>query len=153
MAGDSVAVTSFFQEFLSPTIYKRTQGRIARQVTFAAVAISIALGCWQLSNHWADANQVYQFLIPGALLAVGLWTAYRAVNYPKFADFLIAVEAEMNKVSWPSRKELIRSTIVVLVTIFLLASVLFLYDFLWKFILNDLLHITGVSLPSDVPVE
>jgi len=40
-------------------------------------------------------------------------------------DFLIAVEAEMNKVSWPSRAELVRSAAVVIFVIFLLATVLF----------------------------
>ena len=33
---------------------------------------------------------------------------------PAFADFLIAVEAEMNKVSWPTRHELIRASMVVM---------------------------------------
>ena len=36
------------------------------------------------------------------LLAAGLWASYRLVNVPAVADFLIAVEAEMNKVSWPT---------------------------------------------------
>mgnify|MGYP003390263834 CR=1 FL=1 len=44
---------------------------------------------------------------------------------------LIAVEAEMNKVSWPSRTELIRASLVVLFVVFLLATVLFLYDLAW----------------------
>ena len=56
---------------------------------------------------------------------------FRVVNMPRFADFLIAVEAEMNKVSWPSRSELVRSSIVVLITIFVLAVVLFAYDMFW----------------------
>ena len=62
----------------------------------------------------------------------GLWLAFRAVNVPWIADFLIAVEAEMNKVSWPSRAEMFRSTIVVIVTIFGLAFVLFGYDLIWR---------------------
>ena len=47
---------------------------------------------------------------------------------PSFADFLISVEAEMNKVSWPTRTELIRASIVVILMIFLLAAILFAYD-------------------------
>ena len=43
------------------------------------------------------------------LASLGLWVAFRLVNMPAFADFLIAVEAEMNKVSWPTRGELFRS--------------------------------------------
>ena len=40
--------------------------------------------------------------LPTLLAVAGLWAAYRAVNLPAFADFLIAVEAEINQVSWPS---------------------------------------------------
>jgi preprotein translocase subunit SecE len=57
---------------------------------------------------------------------------------PRFADFLIAVEAEMNKVSWPSRAELFRSVVVVLVSIIGLAIVLYLYDVLWQLLLRML---------------
>ena len=65
---------------------------------------------------------------------VGLWVSYRVVNYAKFADFLIAVEAEMNKVSWPSRRELVRSSIVVIVVIFLMVIVLTSFDILWRWL-------------------
>ena len=58
--------------------------------------------------------------------------AYRIVNFPPFADFLIAVEAEMYKVSWPARAELFRASIVVLVVIFFLAAVLYAYDNIWR---------------------
>ena len=132
---------AFFQELFHTGIYKRSQGRVSRQVTFAAVAIVLALGCWRLSMvlemaAWAKAMNQYGFLywLPGMLLMASLWTAYRLVNVPAFADFLIAVEAEMNKVSWPTRGELYRSSIVVLVTIFFLAAILFGFDFFWKWV-------------------
>lgn len=70
--------------------------------------------------------------IPGAVLIAGLWFGYRVVNWPRFADFLIAVEAEMNKVTWPSKDELIRASIVVIFTIFFLAVALFLFDIVWQ---------------------
>jgi preprotein translocase subunit SecE len=66
-----------------------------------------------------------------ALLLIGVWICYRVVNIPKFADFLIAVQAEMNKVSWPSKQELIRSSMVVIFVIFLLAGILFGFDIFW----------------------
>ena len=53
-------------------------------------------------------------------------------TFPAFADFLIAVEAEMNKVSWPTRTELFRASMVVLIVIFALAVVLAGYDMFWK---------------------
>ena len=55
-------------------------------------------------------------------MAVAGWICYRLVNFPGFADFLIAVEAEMNKVSWPTRTELFRASMVVLFLIFSLAG-------------------------------
>ena len=71
-------------------------------------------------------------LVPAVLLAIGVWIGYRLVNWPTFADFLIAVEAEMNKVTWPSKDELIRASIVVMFTIFFLAISLFLFDVVWQ---------------------
>ena len=62
---------------------------------------------------------------------VGLWAAYRSVNFPTFADFLIAVEAEINKVSWPSWGEMWRWTMVVIVMIFSIGLLLAGFDFFW----------------------
>jgi preprotein translocase subunit SecE len=73
-----------------------------------------------------------EFIVPGLILAVGCWFSYRLVNYPQFADFLIAVEAEMNKVSWPSQTELIRSSLVVIFMMFFLAILLFGFDLFWQ---------------------
>ncbi|MCI0460039.1 MAG: preprotein translocase subunit SecE [Gemmataceae bacterium] len=72
------------------------------------------------------------------LLMVGVaWFSWRVVNWPKFADFLIATEAEMNKVSWTTRKRLVQDTIVVLVTVFLMTIFLFVVDVLWIRILSS----------------
>lgn len=124
-------MNTFFQELLHTGIYKRTQGRVTRQVTFAALAIGIALGLWRL-NQTMGGTTALSYAVPGLLLLAGWWVAYRIVNMPAFADFLIAVEAEMNKVSWPTRAELVRSSIVVMVTMFLLAFVLLFFDTIWR---------------------
>jgi preprotein translocase subunit SecE len=70
--------------------------------------------------------------LPLLVLAAGLWISYRVVNITRFADFLIAVEAEMNKVTWPSRTELVRSSLVVIFVIVFMAILLFGYDFFWR---------------------
>jgi preprotein translocase subunit SecE len=122
----------FFQEIFRFNVYKRTQGRITRQVSCGAIWVVVALGAWRmqvtLSTTWSE----MQYVLPGIVLLLGIWLGYRIVNYPRFADFLIAVEAEMNKVSWPSRGELVRSSLVVIFVIFSLAIVLFTYDILWR---------------------
>ena len=127
---------TFFRELWHVGIYKRSQGRIVRQLTFAALAVTIALGLWRLGSMiagWQDQSHLgLRYMIPGVLLAIGLWVSYRAVNVPIFADFLIAVEAEMNKVSWPTRGELGRASTVVLILIIAFACILTAFDFLWK---------------------
>ena len=85
-----------------------------------------------------------QFFVPALLVVAGGWLIFRLVNLPSFADFLIAVEAEMNKVSWPMRGELFRSSLVVILLILFLGLVLFGYDVFWRSLLN-LLQIVDVS--------
>jgi preprotein translocase subunit SecE len=80
-------------------------------------------------------------VVPLIVLVGGLWASFRVVQMPNFADFLISVEAEMNKVSWPSRSELVRASMVVILMIFILAAVLFCYDLAWKFLLEKVLHL------------
>jgi preprotein translocase subunit SecE len=119
-------------------LYKRTQGRIIRQLTFVSLWLAVALGAWRISDLSHTAAMKYAF--PLTLVVVGTWVSYRLVNFPRFADFLIAVEAEMTKVSWPSRQELIRSSIVVIVTIVAFAVLLWIYDTFWGQLLK-LLHL------------
>ena len=124
-------MSEFVAELFQAGLYKRSQGRIARQVTFVALAVVFALGAWRLEEMWQGSSVVLQYGIPLALMSLGWWVSYRLVNTPKVADFLITVEAEMNKVSWPSRAELIRSVIVVIFTILFMAAALFLFDVIW----------------------
>jgi preprotein translocase subunit SecE len=166
---------AFWGELLSASLYKRTQGRVARQVTFAALATIIGIGVWRLAQllplwfgpgqtfsgpdavsgpagegplgwlGWLDAAGdlgVIRFLVPGLLFAAGMWFCFRLVNMPRFADFLIAVESEMTKVSWPTWPEVVRSSAVVIFVIFALAAILAVYDLFWWFVLRYVLNIT-----------
>ena len=108
--------------------YKRSQGKLARQLTFAAMAVAVAVAAWKLSDAQAGTTAVWQYVVPLVVLAGGLWISFRIVNIPRFADFLISVEAEMNKVQWPGRSELWRASLVVIVVIFFLAGALFVFD-------------------------
>jgi preprotein translocase subunit SecE len=134
----NAAVNPMWRDLFSLGIYKRSQGRIARQATFAALAVTFALGAWTLHDFLSDTQPSVRLGVSGVVLLVGWWLCYRIVNLPRFADFLIAVEAEMNKVSWPSRTELFRSSMVVMITMFGLAGTLYAYDLLWKTLLTFL---------------
>jgi preprotein translocase subunit SecE len=106
--------------------YKRSQGKVARQLTFGAMAVAVAVGAWKINT--VSATPVGQYVVPLVVLAGGLWASFRIVNIPRFADFLISVEAEMNKVQWPGRSELWRASMVVIIVIFFLAGALFVFD-------------------------
>jgi preprotein translocase SecE subunit len=78
-----------------------------------------------------------RFTLPITLAVLSIWLGWRAVNFPTFADFLIATEAEMNKVSWTTRRRLVQDTIVVLVTVILMTVFLFVVDMAWSKLLSN----------------
>jgi preprotein translocase subunit SecE len=157
MAKDKTATESPpLRGLFAAGIYKRSQGRITRQVTFAALLLGALLGVWRLfavAGTWhvggaALANwlggspttidRAIKVGFCGILALAGGWLAFRLVNWPRFADFLISVEAEMNKVSWPTQSQLVRSVLVVLFCILFLVAVLWGYDLFWRFVLQGL---------------
>jgi preprotein translocase SecE subunit len=88
--------------------------------------------------------------MPIVLAAGAVWVSWRAVNWPTFADFLIATEAEINKVSWTTRKRLVQDTIVVLVAVFLMTAFLFVVDILWiKVLTNPWVQVLQVDIKSE----
>lgn len=125
-------------ELLKASSYKPNQGRTVRLVTSVTIGAIVALSAWRLQDTLSLSYPAAQWIGPGVLLAVGLWLAYRVVNIPKFAEFLIAVEAEMSKVSWPTQTELFRSSLVVIGFIISLAAVLFAFDLFWQFVFTQL---------------
>jgi preprotein translocase subunit SecE len=136
-------VAAIVHELFRFGFYKRNQGRIARLATFYALAAIVVLGCWRLSEYYYDREPWLRYYLPLGLLAIGLWASFRVVQMPAFADFLISVEGEMNKVSWPSRSELFRASLVVILVIFFLAALLYFYDLLLTWVLTFLDGIVG----------
>ncbi len=125
--------------------YKKGQGYYTRMCTALAGAFMAALGCYALyqamdgiqtgdviTSNLKEWIRVGTVVVLFAAISFGL---YRLVNMPRFADFLIATEGEMKKVSWSSRKEIIASTRVVVITVILLACLLAIVDtaFRWIF--------------------
>ena len=131
---------SLTSELFSGAVYKPNQGRIVRQLTALAIWLVVALGAWRLYAplDGSTSNSAIAVGIPAGLLIAGLWIGYRLVNWQRFADFLIAVEAEMKKVTWPSRDEVKRASVVVIVTIVILAVSLFLFDAFWQLLFDAL---------------
>jgi preprotein translocase subunit SecE len=131
------------QELFASGLYKPSQGRIVRQVTALTIWIVSAVSAWRfhalfISPGLGDGNRALGYVLAVAFGGLGCWIGYRLVNWPKFADFLISVEAELNKVSWPTQKELVRASLVVIFTILFLSAILFAYDAIWRFLFTQL---------------
>jgi preprotein translocase subunit SecE len=140
------AIGGLWTSLISPGLYKRNQGKRVRQATAILFLGWAWFGCWSLYiGPLSESPNGARMGIPLILGVVSLWVAYRAVNIPQVADFLIAVEAEMKKISWPTMQRCFRAATVVIVTMILLAIVLFLYDqlWIWFFTLIKVLRVSG----------
>ncbi|WP_437202537.1 preprotein translocase subunit SecE [Planctomicrobium sp. SH664] len=127
------AETSLIGELFQVRPYKPAQGRVVRQVTALAIAVTAVLIAYRLhATALADSSEPIRRGIPAAIGLLGVWLAYRLVNWPTFANFLISVDAEMEKVSWASWEYLKRATAVVLVTMVVLGGYLFFCDIIWQ---------------------
>jgi preprotein translocase SecE subunit len=150
------------QGLFHTTSYKRSQGQRVRRYTIIGLLlvglsgvwaiinqVLLGTGSWQLRLPFTEAPFTVltdiQYSAPLLIAAAVMWLSWRAVNMPAFADFLIATEAEMNKVSWSPKKRLVTDTAVVLVTTVLLTVFLLFVDLFWGWLLSR--PVIGV-LPS-----
>jgi preprotein translocase subunit SecE len=136
---------AFLANLARVDVYKPMQGWYARVYTAIALGVVVAAGAWRIYEASLEYQPAWRFGIPALFAAVLGWIVFRIVHFPPFAEFLIATEAEMNKVSWTSKDDLVRATTVVLTTVVLMAVFLFLVDTLWTFILRmiGVLQFTG----------
>ena len=132
-------MSGFFRELFRFSTYKRTQGQLVRKLTMLGIVVLFAWGALRFINPQigflfyasrGDTAAQWVYGTAGLVALIGMWLAFRAVNFPRFADFLIAVEAEMVKVSWPSAKELYITTVVVITVMLIITMSLFCFDFI-----------------------
>lgn len=121
-------------------IYKRGQGKYTRLCTAFAGALIAGAGCWRLYQKlgaWLTSLPRHTAMWVEIMAPVGLFVVLALfllwlVNKHSVADFMIAAEGEMKKVSWSSRQEIIVSTTVVIVVVILMALVLFVTDITFR---------------------
>lgn len=120
-------------------IYKSGQGYYTRMGTAIGAGVLIAWGAYFLLDELSaslDPNAGYYYPVQygvavAFILALGA-LLYWVVGLNRRAnDFFIATEGEMKKVNWSSRQEVIRSTKVVIVSVVLMAILLFVADVLF----------------------
>ena len=131
-------------------IYKEDQGKVARIILVTVIMLGAVFALQQLHGYmpkipdWKlfgliDGDGLgfkildWRYMVHGPLIILAIMFAYRQFNRPKTADFLIETENELkNKVTWPSRKEEVSASIVVVVTVLILSVFIFGVDYLMK---------------------
>jgi preprotein translocase subunit SecE len=126
----------FLANLVKVDLYKPLQGKQSRLWTTVALGVVIGAGLWRLSDTLDGFPLRTRYGIPALVGAVLAWLTFRLLQYPPFVEFLIATEAEMNKVSWTTKADLYRATIVVLSTLVIVAVYLFGVDTLWSHLLQ-----------------
>ena len=116
-------------------IYKKGQGYWTRMMSGIAAGLLIFMGASWL---WKTMNQVRIGSIEAVYVQAGAAVIFISVLavlgyylialHKKVVDFLIATEGEMKKVNWSTKRDIYRSTLVVIFASLFIASGLFVVD-------------------------
>ncbi len=113
--------------------YKKKQGKPSRQIAVCALAGCLAWLLIQVCSVFVSRQTgVLWLLTCVTMIVVSLVAAFAFISRAKVADFLISVQSEIDKVTWPSLSEVKRATVVVLVLIVAMAVVMFTFDLVWQ---------------------
>lgn len=114
------------------TLYKPGQGKILRWGTVGAMALLVLTGTfWLAMREFAASTPIVQTIAGAVWTLIGAGITFWMVNSPKMAEFLIMTESEMRKVSWPTRKDVIAATKVVILCTLILGVLLWIVDLLF----------------------
>jgi len=122
-------------------IYKPGQGYYTRVLSAAGAGTLVLVGVGWLWSRiipgFSLDHEIYwqAGMAVALIIGFGLLLFY-LLNKPNIVDFMIATESEMKKVNWPTRRDIIGSTIVVIGGTLLIAAFLFLINlfFGWFFL-------------------
>jgi preprotein translocase subunit SecE len=119
------------------SIYKPGQGYWTRVLSAVGAALLVAAVVAWLWNELAviGANRfLVQTVMAISVIGVAGLGLFLVMNKPRIVDFFIATDSEMRKVNWPSRREIIGSTWVVIIGTLFLAVLLWLIDIGFAFV-------------------
>jgi preprotein translocase subunit SecE len=134
---------------MSLAIYKSGQGFWTRVCTAIGAGVLVLAGvvwvCREL-EVLRTANKIYiQTAVAVGVIAVFGALIYWILNKPSVADFMIATEAEMRKVNWPTWREISGATWIVICGTFLMALLLWVIDLSFTVIFQKIGIIAGGS--------
>jgi preprotein translocase SecE subunit len=131
-------------------IYKPGQGYYTRLGTTIGIGVLSVCGSVFLRDELATLDMNAKYLLPVQYgVSFGFLVVMAAVIYwlvgrsRRANDFFIATEGEMKKVRWSTRKEVVKSTKVVIVAVILLGTFLFAADLLFMMFFSTINVLKG----------
>jgi preprotein translocase subunit SecE len=111
-------------------------------VAMAWLFIQIVDTAWTRLNlqfTWMPAPREWAVVVIGAVAGFG--TALYMWRHPKVNRLAVEVVTELSKVTWPTRKELSASTVVVIVVSIIASIILGVFDMFWAKLTDLILKI------------
>lgn len=120
-------------------LYKRGQGYHTRLWSGLIAFAVVVIGCYRLYQELLVYDQILVYtLVPTGVCVLFGGFIYWLVNKPAVADFMIAAEGELKKVSWSSRREIFVSTFIVICVVAVLGVILMAADFGFRWLFMEI---------------
>ena len=142
------------------TIYKRgqgtwTRGGAALGLLGMGTASAVQTGIWMNAYRQMTEIAVFGMKIPmyygiGLYVPVAIFLVFAvltvyACNAARPADLLIETEIEMRKVTWPTAREVMGATVVVIIVVLILGMYMWLLDLMF---VKWVLKLLGAAPPT-----
>jgi preprotein translocase subunit SecE len=117
---------------------------LERWVQFAFVGVAALVffvGDKLISFVWSFFGEPPETFIPGIAAVIGILTGYLLYRNSTVKPYVDEVAGELSKVTWPTRPETWRNTVVVIVTSVIAAIFLGVFDTVWS-AFTDLIYAT-----------
>jgi len=117
-------------------IYNKEEARNSRIFLGVVLGAIFLFGAYEAWSAWRDYELTKVFSYPVSwgdvvglvFVVVGAVVTFVVVNTPKVVDFCSSVESELLMASWPTGRQVMNATIVVLVTMAVMTVVLLVWD-------------------------
>ena len=97
---------------------------------FVLLTLLIKTGDWVWS-YFGKPKALILYSVSLVVTLVAVWIAWRSEELFTLASEVVT---ELGKVTWPTRKETVAATLVVIVTVFIASVFLGMFDGIWSFL-------------------
>ncbi|NBC11462.1 MAG: preprotein translocase subunit SecE [Planctomycetes bacterium] len=118
-------------------IHKPGQGywtRMMSAIGFGTIVLAGVAWLWGRFTVWFPDDTIYWQSGMAVVIILGFGSVlWYLLNKPNIVEFMIATEAEMKKVNWPSKREIYGSTVVVIGGTLFIAAILTVIDIVFGY--------------------